>query len=53
MDRYPLGSVEGFIGEDDVFQRELGIFGFDYTSEVRDVPIVEGFLAADIFSKIG
>ena len=53
MDRYSLGSVEGSIGEDDVFQRELGIFGFDHTAEVRDVPIIEGFLAADIFSKIG
>jgi hypothetical protein len=53
MDRYPLGSIEGSIGENDVFQRELGIFGFDHTAEVRDVPIIEGFLAADIFSKIG
>ena len=53
MDRYPLGSIEGSIGEDDVFQRELGIFGFDHASEVRDVPIFEGSLAANIFSKIG
>jgi hypothetical protein len=53
MDRYSLGSIEGSFGEDDVFQRELGIFGFDHTSEVRDIPIIEGFLAADIFSKIG
>ena len=53
MDRYALRSVEGSIGEDDVFQRELGIFGFDHASEVRDVPIVEGFLAADIFSQVG
>ncbi|MDI9472503.1 MAG: hypothetical protein QM221_06280, partial [Bacillota bacterium] len=53
MDRYPLGSIEGSIGEDDVFQRELGIFGFDHASEVRDVPIFEGSLAADIFSQVG
>ena len=53
MDLYALRSIEGSIGEDDVFQRELGIFGFDHTAEVRDVPIIEGFLAADIFSKIG
>jgi hypothetical protein len=53
MDRYPLGSIEGSIGENDVFQRELGIFGFDHASEVRDVPIFEGSLAANIFSKIG
>jgi hypothetical protein len=36
-----------------VFQRELGLFGFDDASEVGDFPVVEGFLAAEIFSKIG
>ncbi|NMA17807.1 MAG: hypothetical protein GX939_03475, partial [Clostridiaceae bacterium] len=52
MDLYALRSIERFTGKDDVFQRKLGIFGLDHASEVRDFPIVEGFFAADIFSKI-
>ena len=37
----------------DVESSRMRIFGFDHASEVRDVPIFEGSLAADIFSQVG
>lgn len=53
MDRYPLRTIERAIGEEYMFQRKLDVFGLDHASEVRYFPIIEGYFAAKIFSKIG
>jgi hypothetical protein len=47
-----IGTVEGFVCEDDIFFGEDHIGRLDFASDCRHVPVVERGFSAEIFFDI-